>query len=150
MKWLLGTALVIATTSITGSAQAMKDQMKPMKDSAKMANVSHTGCLEAAAGGGFVLTHVDAAGHSSMKAADQSSTSMTMAHDDKMAHDMPKSGMNADHMMSDNVRLIGLSNLDKHVGQKVAIRGSLSHDSVEEMASTIAVSSLKVVSKSCS
>lgn len=150
MKWLLGTTLVIAAMSMTVGAQAMKDQTMPMKAGDKTAHLSYTGCIESASDGGLLLTHVEPAGHSSMKDNEKSKMSTTMAHDASMPKDAPSDSMNADHMMSADVRLARSSNLQKHVGQKVAIVGSPSHEAAAGMPPAIVVSSLKVVSRSCS
>jgi len=51
------------------------------------------------------------------------------------------------------VALTGRSDLSKHVGQKVTVTGSVSHGMSETMPNdrdTLAVTSLKVVAKSCS
>jgi hypothetical protein len=61
--------------------------------------------------------------------------------------------MHDDHMMPSAVFLAGRSDLKKHVGQKVTVSGSLSHQMSEAMPNgrdTLAVASLKVVAKSCS
>ena len=57
-----------------------------------------------------------------------------------------------DHMMSTAIALIG-SDLKKHVGQKVTVTGSRLHamsDAMPNDRDTLAVTSLKVVAKSCS
>ena len=100
----------------------------------------YTGCIEAATGGGFLLTHI------------AGSEDMPM-HDKGMSKGMSASGMSGDGMMSTTVRVAGLSSLAKHVGQKVAIKGSVSHTSAEGMKDeppALTAVSLRVVSKTCS
>jgi len=139
MKGMFGTALAAAlSVSAAAGAQTMGHIDKGMKDH-KMAE-TYTGCVEAATGGGFVLTH--AAGSEDMP-----------MHDKGMSKGMPASGMSGDGMMSTTVRVTGLPSLAKHVGQKVAIKGSVSHTSAEGMKDelpALAAVSLRVVSKSCS
>jgi hypothetical protein len=68
-------------------------------------------------------------------------------------NDMPKKNdMKDDHMMSDSLRLVGSSGLDKHLGQRVSVKGSVSHEAagMQGEAPAFNVTSLKVVSKSCS
>jgi hypothetical protein len=62
------------------------------------------------------------------------------------------SGMKDDHMMSKNVRLVGLSSVSEHVGHKVSVKGSVSHETagMQDEPATFNVTSLKVVTKSCS
>jgi hypothetical protein len=101
---------------------------------------TYTGCIEPATGGGFLLTHM------------AGSEDMPM-HEKGMSKGMSASGMSGDSMMSTTVRVAGLSSLAKHVGQKVAIKGSVSHTSAEGMQGelpALAAVSLRVVSKSCS
>jgi len=142
MKWMWSTAFVISV-----SAAASAQSGKPMKDSAmadKMAT-TYTGCVEVINhGGSYLLTHI--AGQP------------MMPHDDMMK--TPKkddagasSEMHGDHMMASAVALTGRSDLSKHVGQKVTVTGSVSHGMSETMPNdrdTLAVTSLKVVAKSCS
>jgi hypothetical protein len=139
MKGMLGTALAAAlSVSAAAGAQTMGHMDTVMKDH-KMTE-TYTGCIESATGGGFLLTHV--AGPADMP-----------MHDKEMSKGMSASGMSGDSMVPTTVRLAGLSNLARHVGQKVAIKGSLSHKSAEGMQDeppALTAASLRVVSKSCS
>jgi hypothetical protein len=139
MKRMLGTALAAAlSVSAAAGAQTMEQMDKRTKDH-KMTG-TYTGCIEPATGGGFLLTHL------------AGSEDMPM-HEKGMSKGMSASGMSGDGMMSTTVRVAGLSSLAKHVGQKVAIKGSVSHTSAEGMQGelpALAAVSLRVVSKSCS
>jgi hypothetical protein len=139
MKRMLGTALAAAlSVSAAAGAQTMEQMDKRTKDH-KMTG-TYTGCIEPATGGGFLLTHM------------AGSEDMPM-HEKGMSKGMSAGGMSGDSMMSTTVRVAGLSSLAKHVGQKVAIKGSVSHASAEGMRgelSALAAVSLRVVSKSCS
>jgi hypothetical protein len=139
MKGMLGTAFAAAlSVSAAAGAQTMGHMDKGMKD--HQMTETYTGCIETATGGGFLLTHL------------AGSEDMPM-HDKGMSKGMSASNMNGDSMMSKTVRVAGLSSLAKHVGQKVAIKGSVSHPSAEGMKDelpALAAVSLRVVSKSCS
>jgi hypothetical protein len=139
MKRMLGTALAAAlSVSAAAGAQTMEQMDKRTKDH-KMTG-TYTGCIEPATGGGFLLTHM------------AGSEDMPM-HEKGMSKGMSAGGMSGDSMMSTTVRVAGLSSLAKHVGQKVAIKGSVSHTSAEGMQGelpALAAVSLRVVSKSCS
>lgn len=152
MKWMLSTTLAVAVgLAAAPRAQAGYGTGKPMKDD-KMAPVTYTGCVESGPAGAFLLTHVDAGQHMAMKGDDMSKHDMTMAHEAGAANDMSKGGMKDDHMMSANVRLVGFSSVSKHVGQKVSVKGSASHEAagMQGEPPAFTVTSLKVVSKSCS
>jgi hypothetical protein len=139
MKGMFGTALAAAlSVSAAAGAQTMEHMDKGMKD--HKTTETYTGCLEAATGGGFLLTHI------------AGSEDMPM-HDKGMSKGTSASGMNGDSMMPTTVRVAGLSSLAKHVGQKMAIQGSVSHTSAQGMKDelpALAAVSLRVVSKSCS
>ena len=139
MKRMLGIALAAAlSVSAAAGAQTMEQMDKRTKDH-KMTG-TYTGYLEPATGGGFLLTHI------------AGSEDMPM-HEKGMSKGMSASGMSGDSMMSTTVRVAGLSSLAKHVGQQVAIKGSVSHPSAEGMQGVLpalAAVSLRVVSKSCS
>jgi hypothetical protein len=136
---MFGTALAAAlSVAAAANAQTMGHMDQGMKDH-KMTE-TYTGCIEAASGGGFLLTHI------------AGSEEMPM-HDDGMSKGMPAKGMSGDSMMSTTLRVTGLSSLAKHVGQKVAIKGSVSHTSADgrkDEVPALAAASLRVVSKSCS
>jgi hypothetical protein len=129
MKRMWGTAIIIVAVSAAAGAQSGKEMDKPAMGD--MRNMTYTGCVESVNhGGAYVLTHV--------------------AHDQQM---MDHDGMKKDHMMPSSLALTGRSDLKKHVGHKVTVTGSVSKGSMDgEMKNdmeTLAVTSLKVVGKSC-
>jgi hypothetical protein len=150
MKWMWSTAFVVIV-SAAASAQAGSKMNGPTR--ADKMGVTYTGCVEAVNhGGSFLLTHV----------GDDPAAMMHHDHDEMMKHDAemakkdepPMSNeMSGDHMTQTTVALTGRSDLRKHVGQKITVTGSLSHGISETMSNdrdTLAVSTLKVVAKSCS
>ena len=149
MKWIVATTLAaILAMSATAGAQSAKGMDKPMKGG--MADVTYTGCIEAGSGGGLVLTHVATGKQMAMKGHD-----MPMKEEETAmaGEEMPSKSMADDHMMAKSVSLVGSPELGKHVGQRVSIKGSPSHDNMEGMHDsqpTVSVASFKVVSKSCS
>ena len=158
MKWMLGTTLgVMLAMSAAANAQSAKSMDTPMKDG-KATDVIYTGCIESGSGGGFLLTHIDAERHAPMKGKEMPMKEMpmkgmAMTPDAGAANGMSANTMSDDHMMAKSVRLVGTSNLGKHSGRKVTIKGSLSHESADGMHDalpTLTVVSLKLVSKSCS
>lgn len=148
MKWMWSTAVVVVAVSAAVSAQAGKEMNEP-KMGDKM-NMTYTGCLEAVNhSGSFLLTHVgddhQMMGHDGMMKGDSQMTKKDEPH--------ASNDMHEDHMMSSAVVLIGRSDLKKHVGQKLTVTGSLLHamsDTMPNDRDTLAVTSLKVVAKSCS
>lgn len=148
MKWIVGSTLgVVLAMSAAAGAQSAKGMDKPMKG--EMADVAYTGCVEAGSGGGLVLTHV-AEKPMAMKGHEMPMKGEKTAMDSK---EMPSKSMADDHMMPKSVRLVGSADLGKHSGQRVAVKGSLSHDTMDGMHDeqpTVKVASFKVVSKSCS
>src|SRR5262245_757998 len=149
MKWMWSTAVVVVAVSAGVSAQSAKQTNEP-KMSNQM-NVTYTGCVEAVNhGGSFLLTHVGddhqaMMGHDGMMKSD---SQMAMKDEPHAANEMHE-----DHMMSSAIVLIGRSDLKKYVGQKVTVSGSRLHAMSETMPNdrdTLAVTSLKVVGKSCS
>ena len=154
MKWMVATTLgaILAMSAAAGaqSAKGMDKGMdKPMKGG--MADVTYTGCVEAGSGGGLVLTHVAMGKQMAMKGHE-----MPMKGEEKTSMkstDMPSKPMDGHHMMAKSVSLVGSPELGKHVGQRVSIKGSPSHDTMDGMHDdqpTVKVASFKVVSKSCS
>jgi len=131
------------------SAQSSKDMSEP-KMGDKM-NMTYTGCVESVNhGGSFLLTHVADDQQSMMHHDSMMKSDSGMAKEDE-----PRASneMHDDHMMPAAVVLTGRSDLKKHVGQKVAVTGSLSRGMSETMPNdrdTLAVASLKVLAKSCS
>ena len=131
----LGAILAMSAAAGAQSAKGMDKPMdKPMKGG--MTDVTYTGCVEAGPGGALMLTHIGTGQQMPMKSKEMSTKTM----DD-------------DHMMPKSVSLVGSPGLGKHVGQRVSIKGSPSHDSMEgthDGQPAVSVASFKVVSKSCS
>lgn len=125
MKWMLSTTLAVAVSAIA-SAQSDKMKSDTMKDDKMAMAMTYTGCIESVNHGAeFLLTHV-------------------MDGHEAMTHD---------GMMANALALTGRSDLKKHVGQKVTVKGSVSHPMAGAMANAhdqLTVSSMKVVAKSCS
>ena len=149
MKWMWSTAIVVVAVSAAASAQSSKEMNEP-KMADKM-NKTYTGCVEDVNhGGSLLLTHIGDDHQTMMRHDEMMKTDSEMAKkDERRASDET----HGDRMMSSAVVLTGRSDLRKHVGQKVTVTGSLSHDMSETMPNdrdTLAVASLKVVAKSCS
>lgn len=148
MKWTWSTAILVVAVSAAVGAQSGKEMNEPkVGDKMKM---TYTGCVEAMShGGSFLLTHVGDR-HEAMMGHDG-----MMKSDAQMAKtDAPQASneMHDDHMMPSAVVLIGRSDLKKHVGQEVTVTGSRLHamsDTMPNDRDTLAVTSLKIVSKSC-
>ena len=149
MKWMLGATLAgCLAMSVGTGAQSAKGMDKPMKG--EMSDVTYTGCVEAGSGGGLMLTHVGTGQQMPMKGHEMPMKGEETAMKGK---EMSSSPMADDHMMPKSLRLVGSPDLGKHTGQRVAIKGSVSHDSMAGMQDdqpAVKVVSFKVVSKSCS
>ena len=149
MKWMLGATLAACLAMSVGTgAQSAKGMDKPMKG--EMSDVTYTGCVEAGSRGGLMLTHVGTGQQMPMKGHEMPMKGEETAMKGK---EMPAKPMVDDHMMPKSVRLVGSPDLVKHSGQRVAIKGSRSHDTTEgthDDQPTVKVASFKVVSKSCS
>ena len=149
MKWIVGSTLAVALAmSAATGAQSAQGMHEPMKG--EMADVTYTGCIEAGSGGGLLLTHVVTGKQMPSKGHDMPMKGEETAMESK---EMPSKSMSADHMMPKSVRLEGSPDLGKHNGQRVTIKGSLSHHTMDGMhddQSAVKVNSFKVVSKSCS
>jgi len=145
MKWMWSTAFVVAAVSAVVSAQSGKEMNEPKMGNEM--NVTYSGCVEAVNhGGSFLLTHVGD-DHQTGSAGKRMPTMMN--HDAMMRTDAEMAKKDEPSA----VVLTGRSDLKKHVGQRVTVTGSLSHDMSETMSNnrdTLAVASLKVVAKSCS
>ena len=148
MKWMWSTAVVVVAVSAAVTAQSGKEMNQP-KMGDKM-NMTYTGCVETVNhGASFLLTHL-AGDHQAMMHHDA-----MMKNDSEMAkkdESRQSNEMHGDHMMSSAVVLTGRSDLKKHVGQKVTVTGSVSHgmsETLQNNPDTLAVTSLKVVAKSC-
>ena len=130
MKWMMSSAVALA---ISAAVSAQSSDMKQSKMNDAM-HTTYTGCVMAINHGGtFLLTHFDNAPHD-MHAE---------MHDE----------MRDDQMTMAAFVLTGRSDLKKHVGHKVTVTGSVSHAMPATMPDgrdTLAISSLKMVAKSCS
>ena len=127
MKWIWSMALFAAGCAVLNAQDAKPPMM------ADMTRATLTGCLvDVNAGGEFVLTHVEEDHRMPMPAPDQSPADQTMSH---------------------VVTLTGRSGLKKHVGQKVKVAGTLTRgmsDTMPNRRDSLALTSLKVVARSCS
>jgi hypothetical protein len=75
----------------------------------------------------------------------------TMAKDMMTKDTMAKDTMSKDGMAPTSLMLTGTSvDLGKHVGHKVSITGSSSHEKADTMATVLSVKSLKMIAASCS
>jgi hypothetical protein len=152
MKWNgSSVAMVVAAVfsvgigAQTGGTMA-KDDMTGKMD---MKDTTYTGCIEAgSAVGTFTLTHVveDHMGKGMMK-------------DSKNESAMPAEHMEHDAMAPTMLKLTGEAvDLRKHVGHKVTVTGSASHDTMQAMqkdamnaaAMSFNVKKLKMIAASCS
>jgi hypothetical protein len=155
--WILSTAVVAMSVTAALGAQSMKGMGTPSKEDSM--STTYTGCVESVNhGGSFLLRKIDSAD------ADAMHGDMGMAHHDDMAmkgdaaktmqhEQMPMADAKMDAKGSTWFTLAGSSDLSKHVGQRVSVTGSLSHDTMGTMRQdvpTLTVKSLKVLAKSCS
>ena len=134
MKRIWSTAIVSIAVSAAASAQS----------GATMTSMTYTGCIESVNHGArFLLTHI------------VHDHEMTMGHDEMKHDEMMKkdSDMHGEQMMPGSLILAGRQDLKKHVGQKVAVTGSVSKGSTGAISNdldTLTAGSLKVVAKACS
>ena len=125
-KWIV--SAVVAAMSVTAvlGAQSMTAMGKPSQDD--MNSTTYTGCVESwNHGAAFLLTKIEHQG-----------AEMTDSKKDTM---------------SKSFALAGMANLDKHVGEKVSVTGSVSKSSTGTMrpdVPTLTLKTLKVIAKSCS
>jgi hypothetical protein len=148
--------LLVAVSSVAVGAQSGGTMAKGDKmDKMEMMDANYTGCLEAgSAAGTFMLTHVATADHLGKDMV----TKDTMAKDTMAKDAMAKDGMS--HAMAPaTLTLTGSSvDLSKHLGHKVSITGSLSHEKMDAMEKgtmgkstpTFTVKSVKMVAATCS
>jgi len=143
---ILFAALVsVGVGAQTGGTMAKDDMMGKMD----MKDTTYTGCIEpGSAAGVFTLTHVveDRMGKGMMKDAKNKSA-------------MPAEHMEHDAMAPTMLSLTGKAvDLRKHVGHKVTVTGSASHDTMQAMeknpmnaaAMGFNVTKLKMIAASCS
>ena len=152
MKWNASSvAMVVAAVfsvgigAQTGGTMA-KDDMTGKMD---MKDTTYTGCIEAgSAAGVFTLTHV---------VEDHMGKGMMKDSKDKSA--MPAEHMDHDAMAPTMLSLTGTAvDLRKHVGHKVTVTGSASHDTMQAMEKNAMnaagmgfnVKKLKMIAASCS
>ena len=171
MNWVLGTAVVAMSVTAAVGAQSAKAMHQPSKGDTM--SMTYTGCVESVNhGAAFLLTKVDSGGVESMHGDKtmKHHDDMAMKHDDMaMKHDdmarksdaakpmqHEKTAMadeKMDAMPLKSFALAGSTDLNKHVGQKVSVTGSLSDGSTgtkRQDVSTLTVKTLKVIAKSCS
>jgi pentapeptide MXKDX repeat protein len=154
MKWSMSivAVLVVAAWSVAVGAQSVATMAKGDKmDKMEMMDTNYTGCVEAGSvAGTFMLTHL---------AADDHMGKDTMKKDAMKKDTMAKDGMSKDAMAPATLTLTGSSvDLNKHLGHKVSVTGSLAHEKMDAMdkgtmgKATFAftVKSLKMVATSCS
>ena len=151
MKWMISGAVMVALAlsvgvrAQSGSGMAQDDKMGKME---KMDGKTRTyiGCLAAGAEAGtFTLTHAIADDHMGKDA--MKSDAM---NSDAMKHDAMKN----DAMKNDTLAVSSKNvDLGKHVGHKVSVTGSSGADKMDangKSTSALTVTSLKMVSASCS
>jgi hypothetical protein len=161
-NWILTTVVVAMSVTAAVGAQSTRAVGKPSKGDAM--SMTYTGCVESVNhGAAFLLTKIDGPesmrGEMSMKHQD----GMAMKHDEMamkgdaaktMKHEQtPMADEKMAGMPSKSFALTGSANLNKHVGQKVSVTGSVSEGSMGTMrqdVSTLTIKSLKVIAKSCS
>jgi hypothetical protein len=155
MKWNGSSAAIVVAAVLsvgigaqTGNTMA-KGKMADMNDMKDPKDTTYTGCVEAGAAAGlFTLTHVgeDQMGQEMMK-------------DSKDRGAMSGGQMEHDSVAPTMLSLIGTRvNLQKHLGHKVSVSGSISHDAMRSMEkdsmkaspSVFTVKSLKMIAASCS
>jgi hypothetical protein len=158
MKWTMWVAASVFAAATGAAAQSM-GQMEKMDE-------SYAGCIVAAGGGVFTLTH----------AVEGSAKSGAPMKHEEMKGEMKKDGgmaMKKDSMMEPASFTLTGSAVDfsKHVGQKVLVTGSPVHDmgamdksmgkesmtkesmakeSMAKQAPAFAAKSVKVLARSCS
>ena len=156
MKWMWSTAIVVVSVSAALGAQSSADMNKAAKSDTM--KTTYTGCVEVVNhGGSFLLTHVGDDAKASMHgnmAMHDGAGKMETADAGKMEQaPMAMDDGKMEAMGANVVALTGSSELKKHVGHKVAVTGTVTHGAMGTMRndlSTLTVSSLKVVAKSCS
>jgi hypothetical protein len=140
-NWLLTPAVLAVSVTAVAAAQTAKAG-KPAMDDAMSA--TYTGCLESVNhGASFLLTKV----HDT----EPMQGDMAMKHHDDAAM-KGDGGEKMDAMATKSFALAG-AGLEKHVGHKVSVTGSLSDGSMGAMrqdVSTLTVKTLKMIAKSCS
>ncbi len=155
MKWMWSTAIVFVSVSAIAHAQSA-DMNKTSKSD--MMRTTYTGCVEVVNhGGAFLLTHVGDAAKAAMHGdttMHDGAEKMEKTDTGKMEREpMAMHDGKMETMAPNVIALTGSSELKKHVGHKVAVTGTVSHGAMGTMRndlSTLTVSSLKVVAKSCS
>lgn len=138
-NWMLSVAVV--AMSVTAAVGAQSAKPAGMSANGDMMSMTYTGCVMAVNHGGqFLLTRVDSMGSGAM-------------HDDMaMHHDHAMAMKDTDTVVSKSYFLAGTANFRKHVGHKVSISGTLSDGAMgttRPEASTLTVTTLKVIAKSC-
>jgi hypothetical protein len=155
-NWIVSTAVVVMSVTAAVGAQSTKGMGKPSKTDAM--RTTYIGCVESVNhGGAFLLTKVGGI------SAQSTHGDMAMEHHgmatksdaaEALPHDQPPMADDKmDTMPSTSFALAGSANLSKHVGQKVAVTGSLADGwtgTTRQDVSTLTIKTLKVIGKSCS
>jgi hypothetical protein len=155
-NWILTTAAVAMSVTAAAGAQSAKAMHQPSKDDTM--RMTYTGCVTPVNhGAAFLLTKADTGSAASMHG------DKTMKqHDMAMKSDAAKTTQDEqtttaaekmDPMSSKSFALAGSTDLSKHVGQKVAVTGSLSEGSMgttRQDLLTLTIKTLKVIATSCS
>jgi len=155
-NWIVSTAVVAMSVTAAVGAQSTKGMGKPSKTDAM--RTTYIGCVESVNhGGAFLLTKVGGMG------AQSTHDDMAMEHHDMatksdaaeaMPRDQPPMADDKmDTMPSTSFALTGSANLSRHVGQKVAVTGSVAKGwtgTTRQDVSTLTIKTLKVIGKSCS
>ena len=149
MKWMISGAVMVAVAlsvgvrAQSGSGMAQDDKMGTMDKMEKMdaKTRTYTGCLAAGAEAGtFTLTHASADDHMGKDAM----------KNDAMKNDAMKGDATKNDALAVSSRNVDLG---KHVGHKVTVTGSRGADKMDgngKSMSAFTVTSLKMVSASCS
>ena len=131
--------------SAAPGAQSGTGMDKPLMKNDKAA-MTYTGCVEAVNHGATFL----------LRPVDDSTTSarrdVTMKTDGTKKEQSPVDGAKMDPAASKGIVLMGVADLQSHVGQQVSVTGSLSNGSAGTMRhdlSTLTIKTLHVVAKSC-
>jgi len=146
-NWILTTVVVTMSVTAAVGAQSTSAVGKPSKVDAM--TMTYTGCVESVNhGGAFLLTKIDSPESMHDDMAKKTDAAKTMKPETT-----PMADEKMDGMPSKSFALAGSANLNKHVGRKVSVTGSLSEGSMGAMrqdVSTLTIKSLKVIAKSCS
>jgi hypothetical protein len=152
MKHMISSVVILVTmaVSVAVRAQSGATMADDKMDKMQMKDTTYVGCVEAgSAPGAFTLTHVAVTEHMKKDMKKDAMDKMPM-DDGRMGHDA---------MAPATLSLAGSSvALSKHVGHKVSVTGSLTHETMGAMdkdamgngSSIFTVKSLKMLGATCS